>query len=366
MNPLFKAYPELRERLPWMPLGKLPTPVERMEGLEASLDTASSGATLYVKRDDLSGDPYGGNKVRKLEFLLGDAQRLGKREVLTFGAAGSNHALATALYARQAGLRTVSMLIPQPNAGYVRRNLLLSFRAGAELHHCRTMSTTVCASLFQYARQTLRAGLPYVIMPGGTSSVGAIGFVSAAFELREQIEAGEAETPDMLHVASGTMGTAIGLLLGLSAAGLATHVHAVRVTDPQFTSMPKARRLFRKTNALLHSLDGNFPMLPFPEERFEFRHEFFGEEYARYTKEGVAAVRRAQSCEGLELEGTYTGKTLAAVLADADSGRLDGKTALFWNTHNSWDFTQEIEGIDYHGLPKAFHRYFEEPVQALD
>jgi 1-aminocyclopropane-1-carboxylate deaminase/D-cysteine desulfhydrase-like pyridoxal-dependent ACC family enzyme len=123
MIPLFKQYPKLEEKLPYISLGEFPTPVQKLERLGMELGVGN----LYTKRDDLSGRLYGGNKPRKLEFILGDVLRSGAKEVITFGGAGSNHALATAIYSRQAGLKSISMLMPQPNARYVRNNLLVLY-----------------------------------------------------------------------------------------------------------------------------------------------------------------------------------------------------------------------------------------------
>jgi D-cysteine desulfhydrase len=177
---------------------------------------------------------------------------------------------------------------------------------------------------------------------------------------------GYTNKPDYLYAASGTMGTVIGLLLGLKAAGLRTRVMAIRVTDPQYSSIRKAHRLFRAANAVLHKADPTFPLLPFPESDFVFRHEHYGAQYALYTEEGVRAMRYVEDTEGIELEGTYTGKTFAALLADARASVLRDKTVVFWNTQNSRDFTAKIEGVEYCVLPRAFHRYFEQEVQPLD
>ena len=363
--PLFSRYPDLNGKVPHVVLGALPTSVERLQALEEAL--GGTGALLYVKRDDLSGPPYGGNKVRKLEFILARAAARGYKEVLTFGGAGSNHALATGLYARQMGLKSISMLIPQPNAYSVRKNLLLSHRAGIELHLGSGMTGIALATLGLVCMRRLRNGrFPYLIAPGGTSPIGMIGFVNAAFELKEQIKRGEVPEPDVLYAASGTMGTVVGLLLGLKAAGLKTKVAAVRVTEARFSSMGKAARLFRATNKLLHGADSSFPVFPFPRQDFQFIHDFYGEAYGLYTQEGMEAVRLAAETSPLRLEGTYTGKTFAALLADAKAGRLRDKTVLFWNTHNSLDLSGDIQGMDYHELPEAFHRYFEEEVQPLD
>ena len=116
MFPLFDRFPRLRERLPHVPLTDLPTPVEPMLRLGAHLGLEH----LYIKRDDLSGAVYGGNKVRKLEFLLGEALREGAKEVITFGFAGSNHAARHGHLRPPARAPRTSMLLPQPNAHYVR------------------------------------------------------------------------------------------------------------------------------------------------------------------------------------------------------------------------------------------------------
>lgn len=364
-RPLFTRFPALKEGLPYAALGDLPTPVQRMRGLEYAL--GADAPTLFMKRDDLSSPLYGGNKVRKLEFVLARARQAGYSSVLTFGAAGSNHALATALFARQLGLGCISVLVPQPNAMYVRSNLLMHFKAGAELRHYGGMPGAAVgsiAALLRHWRRTKR--FPYLIPPGGSSPLGVLGFVNAGVELREQVAAGLMPEPDLIYVASGTMGTAVGLALGLRAAGLRSQVMAVRVTDALFTSIRRARRLFNAANRLLCQAAPDFPQCAFPLDSFQFRHEFFGKAYAFYTEEGMRAVRLLRETEDLAIEGTYTGKTLAALLADADSRKLRGKTVLFWNTYNARDFSADIAGMDYHTLPPAFHRYFEDAVQPLD
>jgi len=366
-NALFERYPRLRQALPHVALGLWPTPVARLDTMETALPEALGAGRLYAKRDDLSATPYGGNKVRKLEFLLGRALHDRRKAVLTFGGAGSNHALATAVYAQQLGLQSISMLVPQPNARSVRRNLLMSHRVGAELHHNPGMASTTASALWHCLSHRLRDGaFPQIIPPGGTSPVGMVGFVDGALELAQQVADGVLPEPDCLYAASGTMGTVVGLLLGIKAAALRTRVVAVRVTAPMYTSMRKARRFFRATNTLLHDADPDFPLLDFPEDQFELRHDFFGQQYALYTKEAVDAVRQMKDSEGIAIEATYTGKTLAALLADIASGALRDKTVLFWNTYNSHDFTGEIEGLDHTALPKPLHRYFEQDVQPLD
>jgi D-cysteine desulfhydrase len=368
--PLFEQYPLLREKLAYVPLCEFPTPVQKLERLGAKLGVSH----LYIKRDDLSGKVYGGNKPRKLEFTLGNALRSKAKEVITFGGAGSNHALATAIYARQVGLKSISMLMPQPNAQYVRRNLLMSHCCGAELHLCgaglesvRNMSLVYAATTYQLLRHMLKEGcLPYIISPGGSSPLGVIGFINAAVELGRQITSGEIPEPEYIYVACGTMGTAAGLTIGLRVANLNSRVVSVQVTSEKFVNARGMIRLINRTNSLLHSLDASFPRFEFSTANVDIRHGYFGKRYALFTNEGMEAVSLMRECEGIKLDGTYTGKTLATFIDDAKSRRVQGKAVLFWNTLNSRDFSDVISSIDYHSLPHEFHRYFEQEVQPLD
>jgi len=370
MIPLFNQYPRLEEKLPYISLGEFPTPVQKLERLGEELSVGH----LYIKRDDLSGKLYGGNKPRKLEFILGSALCSGTREVITFGGAGSNHALATAIYARQAGLKSISMLMTQPNARYVRRNLLMSHYCGAELHSCGAQLESVwnmplvyLATIYQLLRCRLKSGrFPKLIPPGGSSPFGVIGFVNAALELKEQIANGDMLEPEYIYVACGTMGTAAGLILGLRAAKLNCRVVSVRVTSEKFVNTQGMIKLINKANSLIHSLDASFPIFEFSAADIDIRNDYFGKQYALFTKEGMEAVSLIKDCEGIKLEGTYTGKTLAALIDDAKRGKLQHNTALFWNTLNSRDFSEAISNLDYHDLPRYFHRYFEEEVQPLD
>ena len=349
--------------LPHVSFAELPTPVDAHPNAARDLGLGA----LLVKRDDLTGTAYGGNKVRKLEFLLGDAQARGARTVLTFGAAGSNHCLATATYARALGLRCVAMLVPQHNAHSVRRNLLAGFARGSQLDLRGNRLAVALGTAAHFRAEHAATGTwPSVFPAGGSSPVGCLGYVNAALELADQVAAGECPEPDVIYVASGTMGTCAGLLLGLALSPLRTRVCAIAVTSAPYTSEKKAPKLFEATNRLLHDRCPQVPLLPFPGDRFSLRTEFLGQEYALYTPEGMAAVDYAKEHLHLKLEGTYTGKTMAALLADARSGALSGKRVLCWDTYSSADLSPELNGLDYHALPAPLHRFFEEPVQPLD
>ena len=359
---LFERYPRLAESLVALPLGEWPTTVQAAH--PAELPGACAG--LWVKRDDRCATPYGGNKVRKLEFLLAQALQKGHDSVFTFGCAGSNHALATAIYAGQAGLHARLLLTPQSNSFFVARNLLMGRWAGAQQVHCATEAQ---------ARRTARAlelqgrgeRLASLRIPGGGSSpLGTVGFVNAGLELAAQVHAGQLPEPDALYVALGTMGTAAGLALGLAAGGLRTRLVLVRVVRADIASPRRFRALYHGAARLLHARDPRFPLAPLDRSRIEVRHEFIGPGYARFTPEGMNALAVAREALDLGLEGTYTGKAFAALLADLRSGRLAGRHVLFWNTYNGHPVPDDALAGDYRELPAGFHRYFETPVQPLD
>lgn len=359
---LARRYPALAELLPTVPLGTWPTPVQ--PAAHGVLPGPCAG--LWLKRDDRCATPYGGNKVRKLEFLLADALRRGHEAVFTFGVAGSNHALATAIYAQQLGLEAVLLLTPQSNSSFVGRNLKLGRWAGARQLHCATEAEANRRARILELHGRGTGPAPYRIPGGGSSPLGAVGFVNAGLELAAQVRAGLIPEPDDLYVALGTMGTAAGLALGLAVAGLRTRLVLVRVVRADIASPQRFRSLYHGAARLLHELDPRFPRAPLDASRIELRHEFIGPGYARFTDEGMAALAFARQAFDIGLEGTYTGKALAALLADLRAGRLANRQVLFWNTYNSQPMPAAAMALDYRELPPPFHRYFETPFQPLD
>ncbi len=363
MIPLFEQFPALLEKIPFVSMGHYPTPVLRANKLDS--DGRSSG--IIVKQDGLTGDPYGGNKLRKLEFLLGDALAKGKTDIVTFGGAGSNHALATAIYAQRLGLKAHSFLIAQPNSKSLQNNLLRSLSTDVTLRHFETIPGLASGTILKLISHVVRGkGLPCVIPPGGSSALGLLGYVNAAFELKAQMDAGEIEPPDVIYAAAGTLGTVAGLALGFQILKLKTKICAIAVTDTDFSSMRKAKTLFEKTNNLLRQVDKNIPKCNFEDCALEIRRDFFSGEYGRYTQRGMAAVRHMKDTTGLKIEGCYTGNCVAALLEDLQLGLLDNKQVLFWNTYDGHSQSPTPDTLDYHQLPTPFYQYFENNVQELE
>jgi 1-aminocyclopropane-1-carboxylate deaminase/D-cysteine desulfhydrase-like pyridoxal-dependent ACC family enzyme len=354
MIPLFRAFPQASERLPWCSLGLFPTPVEELSNLAKHLGRQG----LYVKRDDLSGNPYGGNKVRKLEFILADALHKGMRRIVTSGAAGSNHALATALYGQKLGLQVDLMLFAQPPTAEVRANLLADFHAGAHLHHAGSYAEHVqMMEEFLLHAEARRESL-YCIPPGGSCAFGALGFVNAAFELKEQIERGELPEPDEIFIAYGTMGTAAGLALGIRAAGLHCRIRAIRVVPDVVANDEKYHELFESTRHLLIEAEPSLTNLSFDPSILSVEHAFYGSGYGEITREAAEAMELFDRFQGITLDQTYTGKAAAAFLAAVRQTPRDAHL-LFWVTKNSCPLSLESQSINFYQLPGEFHRYFE-------
>jgi 1-aminocyclopropane-1-carboxylate deaminase/D-cysteine desulfhydrase-like pyridoxal-dependent ACC family enzyme len=362
--PLTDRYPGVAS-LPRVGLVEAPTPVDNLGPLEPDANHAVGG--VWAKRDDLTSTLYGGNKTRKLEFLLGDALKKGQRAVITFGAYGSNHALATAVHASALGLEPHVVLSPQPPGPFAARTLRAHAGLGTKLHLIDGWDGRR-AAVEAKRELAARDGIEPAIIPmGGTSALGALGYVNAAFEVLEQaktldpgslsIQRGDFVLPDVVYVAAGTLGTAIGLAVGFAAAGARTKVVAVRVTPEEVGSDPIARKLAAETIALLRSLDAGFPSLAYGDLNFELRHDWFEPGYGVVTPETTDAVTRA-AAHNIKLETTYTGKAFAAMLADASSGRVDrADHVLFWDTYNSGHMPPEG---DDDGLPPVLQEYVAE------
>jgi D-cysteine desulfhydrase len=351
---LVRRFPALA-RLPRHALTTLPTPVQPL----ARLARRRNLGALWIKRDDLSGPLYGGNKPRKLEFLLGAARQRGRRAVITFGGIGTHHGLATAICARDAGLRTVLVLLPQPVTDHVRHCLLLDQAVGAELHLAGSVSGVALAALRQCALGMLR-GSPLAIIPtGGSSGRGAIGYVNAAFELAEQVRAGVAPEPDAIFVALGSGGTVAGLALGCRLAGLRTRVVGVLVTDILPPSPARLVGLARGSLRRLRAIAPEIPAVELQPNDITIVRDYVGPAYGAVTEAGSAAQRQLLDDEGITLEPTYTAKCMAAVLDLAAQSPYREQTLLFWNTYSSVDVEARVGPLpDWRSLPRAFHRFF--------
>jgi D-cysteine desulfhydrase len=351
---LERRFPRLAGRLDRVHLTTLPTRVEPLRVLGDAL-----GADLWIKRDDVSAEWYGGNKPRKLEFLLGAVLRRGYGSVLTFGPLGTHHGLATTIAARIIGLPTMLVLVPQPVTPAVRHALLLDHAYGAELHLATSVSRAALVAAALVARETLAGRRPLVVMPGGTSPTGVLGFVNAGLELAEQIARGEAPEPAAVFVALGTGGTAAGLLLGFALAGLATRVVAVLVTDVIPPTHARVLRLAARAWRLLSRLDPDLPRPSLAADRLTIVTDQLGAGYGAATAAAEEARRRLEQLEGVRLDSTYTAKCAAALLAQGAAPASRVGPLLFWHTYSAVDPAARIAVLPEPAqLPPQFRRFF--------
>ena len=293
-------------QLPRVKLGSFPTPLE-------SLEVVAPG--LWVKREDLSAEPLGGNKIRSLEFLLG-AVRAGDR-VTTVGSAGSTHVLATTIYARRLGAEPVVFRWRQEMNATARE---VAARIERELGYARVSRTVVGA----YGRALVaRIRGAHWIPAGGSSPLGVLGHVEAGAELAMQVAAGSMPRPDRIVVALGTGGTTAGLALGAAIGGLNTEIVAVRVVPRIVANERHVARLINRTTRLMHRLTGAV-LAPVP---VRVMHQFYGGAYGRATPSAEQAAELLRSRCAISADATYSAKALAAAIAISKS---DGGTTLFW------------------------------------
>lgn len=353
--PLFKRFPDARRTVPHTELCCLPTPVQRLDPLGEELGVGS----LFVKRDDASAHGFGGNKTRKLEFVLADCVQRGAAEVLTFGFAGSNFATACAYHAHNLGLDTISMLLTQENAAYLRRNLLFSHSYGADCHQRNGVPGLAFAAVLESAKRWVRGRKVCWIPAGGSSPAGVLGFVNAGLELGQQVEAGLLDEPDWIYLPVGSMGSAAGLALGLQVAGLATRIAGVRVVEKAYANPWKLKKLLTETVAFgrRHGMDlGDFQSAL---EQISMRDEFIGDGYAHPTPQAVEAAQLCKERVGIRLDSTYSAKAMAALMADARAGKLTHSSVVFWSTFDSVSEDDRIREEDWRMLPKTLQSYFQ-------
>jgi D-cysteine desulfhydrase len=308
-------------------LGAAPTSVRRLD------PALVGGAEAWVKcENEYGAGGWGGNKVRKLDWIIPEAQRRGARTLVTVGGIGTHWGLAAALYGREHGLRTVLGLVEQPVDGHVREQLARLGDSGAELHRYPDRRRLALALPALVARAMLRdRRVPWYLPAGGSNAFGALAYVETALEIAAQVRAGELPEPATVVTAVGSGGTAAGLAVGLRLAGLGSRVLGVVVNDSFPLDAPVIAALANRTVALLRSRGASLELPEVQPGEVTMRTDWLGTTYGDPTPASVAAVAQAES-QGLALEPVYTGKALAAVADLAAAGSLP-EPVLWLNTH---------------------------------
>jgi D-cysteine desulfhydrase family pyridoxal phosphate-dependent enzyme len=316
-DPLVRdPFAALRDR-PRVALTTLPTPLERAPRLSDEL-----GVEVWLKRDDVGSLGLVGNKVRKLEFTLGEALARGADTVVTLGAPQSNHARATASAAARLGLHAVLVMGGDPPAGPPTGNLLLDALFGAEVLYAGTREWAQLAATVEAVTQERANG--YALPAGGSSPVGALGFAAAYAELLGQLELAGIRPQHVYH-ASTSGGTHAGLMLG----------HALARGGPQPVGfdvgqiVPDAHALTAWLANEAGALLGADVSLTADDARLDLSQ--LGDGYGAFTQAGIDAIGLLARTEGVVLDPVYSAKGMAGLIAGARAGRLDGPV-VFWHT----------------------------------
>ena len=294
---------------PRVALGLFPTPIQKLENVSRRF-----GANVYLKRDDLTGLGLGGNKVRKLEFLLADAKAQGAEVVFTTGGAQSNHAMLTAAAANRLGMKPI-LILKQRGVTARRGNQLLEHLMGTDVRFLDTDSYDDIYAEMDRVGEAL--GVPYYKIPcGGSNALGSLGYVACAEEI-----AGQGMRFDHLVCAEGSGGTMAGLALGAKLFLPGTKVHGMMVDSDPFEEI--TLRLMKEAAALLKA------DLEITADDFALR-DLCGPGYAIPSEEGNAAVRLLAETEGLFLDPVYTGKAFAGLIRMLTDGTVQpGENVLF-------------------------------------
>lgn len=318
MTELLKAFPRLR-------LGHLPTPLEPLERLGEAL----GGPRIWVKRDDCTGVALGGNKVRKLEYLLAAAIADGARTVITVGAVQSNHARQTAALAARIGMRCVLVLVrmvPRRDETYeTGGNVRLDHLFGAEVHIVDD-AEDARHRIGQLREEIEARGETAAFIPmGGSSAIGALGYVDAASEFTRQCEQAGLQ-PARVVVGSSSGGTVAGLLLGFGITGAGTRIHAVAVSSGAQTTRNGIEAIAGETALLL-------PVEPPSTANLDVDDRQLGPGYGQPTEASQEALDLTARTEGIILDPVYTAKAMAGLIELARSGRFSPDDCLvFWHT----------------------------------
>ncbi|MEK7310682.1 MAG: D-cysteine desulfhydrase family protein [Chloroflexota bacterium] len=306
------------------PLALLPTPLVEASRLAKTLD----GPRIFIKRDDMTGFGFGGNKVRGLEFYIADALAKDADVIVTGAGPQSNHVRATSAAARVAGLDVVAVMHDSRPAE-TQGNLLLDDLLGVEVRFTNDPDRALVDTKIEQVAAELRdAGRrPYVIPRGGASALGALGYVEFVRELDAQLKA-MGVTPTRLALATGACGTQAGLIAGTKTCGGASYrIFGVTVSRPMTECVQRITRIAGEAARLIGS---EIEVKP---EDVIVRDGFIGPGYGIPTPEGAEAIRLVARTEGIFFDPTYTGKGMAGLIAEIRSGRITpDETIVFLHT----------------------------------
>ena len=311
------------EALPRFYLAEFPTPIHYLE----SFSKACSGPAILMKRDDITSLGMGGNKTRKLEFLIGEALKQGKDTLVTAGGLQSNHCRLTAAAARKAG-QSCHLVLNGIKPESLNGNLLLDRIFGANIHYCDRKDRD--SRLNQVAEDLAAAGKkPYVIPVGGSNSIGSAGYVNAMLELETQLKDMHVQL-DAIVFATSSGGTQAGLTLGAKIINFKGQVIGISIDQTKTGDEPFPPVLTEIANTTAQRI--GFP-IHLVEEDFFLNCDYLGAGYAMPGDIEFNAIRDLAQYEGILLGPVYTARAMGGLISLIQKGyfRKD-QTVLFWHT----------------------------------
>jgi D-cysteine desulfhydrase len=308
---------------PSISLALLPTKIERLPRLSNEL----GGIELFIKRDDLTGSVNSGNKIRKLEFVLAGALHKKADTLITCGGIQSNHSRATASVAARYGLEC-SLFLKGKETTPPDGNLLLDKVLGAHVNVITEQDYLVVDRIMEEEAERLRSHgrNPYVIPEGASDWLGAFGYVKAAEEIRNQLDAAGISV-DRIVFACGSGGTYAGLLMGKKIFGLSARLTAFNVCQTPEHFVEKIHGICDEANKRLGL------GLDFAKDEIEVIGGYVGEAYARPYPEVTRLIKKVAQTEGIILDPVYTGKAMYGLLDLISKGKIEkGSRILFIHT----------------------------------
>ena len=320
---------EAMQSIPRIDLGAFPTPLQERR--------LPSGPSILVKDDGACSTVYGGNKVRKLEFLLADAAERGSRRLVVWGDVDSHTVAATCRFGLQQGFVVDAVVYPQGTQCYTNSGLqaLASIEPKLQVHECRNL----LSACLQTQRLGSRSG-SYLVPLGASTPLSTLGYVHAAFEFLQQLEYQNRPVPKAIFVPFATGGTVAGLLIGMELANVAVDVVAVQTVQSVIANRRRLKKLMQRTLKLIASEPAALAERACSRLRIVNRRS--DERRFRHFSADSALATTIADDLGYDLEPVFSGKAFAALLRSNSHSR-DGEL-VFWNTN---DQSTRLSGIQH-------------------
>ncbi len=333
--PIFKAFPKLKETVPWIPLGDFPTRVSSLSRISETLSCQS----FWIKRDSESSSRYGGNKVRKLEFEFGKAIERKAEMILAYGSLGSNFTIATCLFGKSLKIPTHLILYDTVNTPFVMAN----FKHNCEIAQGVTRIRSILSLPYAVSRELWRhrGERVYLMPPGGSSPLSTLGYINAMLELKGQIHDGDLPMPDYIFLPVGTGGTFAGLLIAKVLFNLPIEIIGIAVVDRIITNSMVIKLFIYRAVRYFNRVAGTNLKATEVFKELHLDYRFLGKGYAHPTDEANWAKDLLKREEDVILDGTYTAKAMAGAMEIIRTDLEPDKNILFWHSFNSQDISND-------------------------